>query len=1073
MTDTSGGFRFVSHQRRGLIALPGVAAAGTVSVSATLSDNSTTTPVTIGLNTIADVQGIDTTLVVRQYPRPDATDAETEFFPLVEFAAAELPWLLPTPDSAQGPLPWLALVVVEQQDGVAVTGSGLGRPDVLHIDAPAVPAQELPDPSGAALWAHAFAATSVQTTGSQDPVDLTPASGLAGCRLLAPRRLQPDTTYTAALVPVFAASALAGLGRSAQEVAAALAAPAPNFAWSTTDTSVDLPAYLHWDFSTGDGGDFESLARALVEVPVGPDFGTRPLDLGLAGAGMPLTSTLGAIFRGALTAPGIADQVAWPDPTDADEGSVDTTVVAEIGAAAALTAAAETTTPEGRPAVGPLLYAGPAAGRGDVGAADPATDWFDQLNRDPRERSVAGIATRVLRRNVEDVMAAAWAQVGDVNAANAALTRLQASRAITASIHTRHLSGLSSGRLVAAARPLLGRVALPQNVTGGAVTSDALAAVAASALPAGSTWRGVTTALRPGTRLGDQAGSAGSDPASVAAVGPADAPGRVVSTLSAGLAEPDIVPDGTVGFAAPSAVFGASVSQLLTDSVRAAATSAGFTVPAEGADPATVAQGLDSIAAGAAQLTLQAASGLASQTSASITAVPLPSTVSFSQLGGVLMTAGTLKLTVAQGPVLVHSTADEPHRALLQPAESGSALDAAGDRTEHPAATLASAARAVPNLLPVKPIVGVVPIGQPPIVSRPPVVTAPPVVTPVPVVTPPPVLTPPPVITRAPINLPPVIGTILDPPVGPPVVVQLPGTDQRLVQMRQDYITGVGRFVQPGQASALPAAAGLDLDGARTALLAGLHPAATVATLAAARVPVLAQLNLLANRADPVAPVMAGPVFTDAAYTALVQASHDAFVPGLDAIPPDSVTLVQTNPTFIAAYLAGLNSALGHELLWRGYPTDERGTYWHSFWGAATPDIGPLHQFQGSLPDNVESGTKPLLVLILRGRLLQALPGRRHLLRGRRHRSDRPGAGRLIAVRPPDLPGLRRPGHHPRRLPPDLRRSRGNHRRPGVLVRHRRAPGPAPVRSHRPRSHHHPPAAADVGRADLARPRPE
>ncbi len=962
MTETSGGFRFVSHQRRGLIALPGVAAAGTVSVSATLSDSSTTTPVTIGLNTIADVQGIDTTLVLRQYPRPNATDAEPEFFPLVEFAAPELPWLLPTPDGAQGPLPWLRLVVVEQREGVSVTGSGLGRPDVLHIEGPAVPAQELPDPSDAALWAHAYAATSVQTTGSQDPADLSPGSALAGCRLVAPRRLLPDTSYTAALVPIFAASALAGLGRSDQEVAAALAAPAPNFAWATSDSSVDLPTYLHWDFSTGDGGDFESLARALVEVPVGPDFGTRPLDLGLAGAGIPETSTLGAIFRGALTAPGIADQVAWPDSSDADEGQVDDAVVAEIGAAAALTAAAESTTPQGRPAVGPMLYAGPAAGRGDVAATDPATYWFDQLNRDPRERSVAGIATRVLRRNVEDVMAAAWAQVGDVNAANAALQRLQASRAISASIHTRHLSGLSSGRLVSAARPLLGRVALPQNVTGGQATSDALAAVAASALPAGSTWRGVTTALRPGSRLGDQAGSAGSDPTSVAAVGPADAPGRVLTTLAAGLAEPAIVPDGTVGFAAPSAVFGASVGELLTDSVRAAASSAGFTVPAEGADAAAVAQGLDSITAGAAQLTLQAATGLAAQTSASITAVQLPPSVSFSQLGGVLMTQAQLTVTAAQSPVLVHSTAEEPHRAVLSPEVATSALAAVRDRAEQPAATLATAARGEPNLLPIQPPIGVVPIGQPPVVIHP--------VAPQPVVTPPPIVVAPPVINRPPIHLPPVIGTILDPPTGPPVVVQLPGTDQRLVQMRQAYITGVDRFVQPGQATTLPAAAGLDLDGARTALLAGLHPATTVATLAAARVPVIAGMV----RPDPVAPIMAGPVFTDAAYTPLVQASHDAFVPGLDAIPPDSVTLVQTNPTFIAAYLAGLNSALGHELLWRGYPTDERGTYWHSFWGAATPDIGPLHLFQGSLPDNVTSGTQPLLVLILRGRLLKRYP---------------------------------------------------------------------------------------------------
>jgi hypothetical protein len=118
---------------------------------------------------------------------------------------------------------------------------------------------------------------------------------------------------------------------------------------------------------------------------------------------------------------------------------------------------------------------------------------------------------------------------------------------------------------------------------------------------------------------------------------------------------------------------------------------------------------------------------------------------------------------------------------------------------------------------------------------------------------------------------------------------------------------------------------------------------------------------------------MVGPVFSEAAYTALAAASHDAFVPGLDTTPADSVTLMQTNPTFVAAYLAGLNSALGLELIWRGYPTDERGTYWHSFWGAGE-DIGPLHLFSGGLADNVAPAAKSLLVLVLRGRLLRRYP---------------------------------------------------------------------------------------------------
>jgi hypothetical protein len=913
-----GGFRFVSHQRRGLIALPGVAGSGTFTASAVLSDGSSTTAVTLGLASVADVQGIDSTLVTRQYPRPDASDAETEFFPLVEFASPELPWLLPTPTGPHGPLPWLCLVVVEVRDGVELTGSGPGRLDTLHIGDSARPSEELPDPADSALWAHAFAATAVQAEGTADPVEKTPDVVLAGCRLVAPRRLKPDTSYVACLVPTLAASALAGLGRTDDEVAAALAAAQPNYAWSTTDSSVDLPVYLRWEFSCGDAGDFESLARALHEVVVPPLFGTRPLDLGLAGAGMPATTSLGTVFRGALTAPDIAELPAWPDPADSDQGTVDTSLVREIGAAAALTAAASAALPAGRPAIGPLLYARAAAGRGDVAAAVPAQNWFDQLNRDPRARTVAGLGSRVLRRNAEDVMARAWQQVGEVEEANAVLRRLQMSRAVSASMHERHLSGLSAGRLISAARPLLARVALPAAVTGGLAASDALAAVAASALPAGSTWRGLSVALRPGSRLGDVA--SGATPGAAPAT-PPDAPGRLVAGLVAGIAEPDVLPDGTISMAAPSAVLGANVATLLTDGLRAAATSAGLAAPAPGADAAAVAQGLDSLALAAGRLSTVAATNLASRTGAQIRERPLPASVTFSEANGVLISQDLVRAKALDGPVIVHAPPTHSPPIVLHPPVSAAALGSGATATPHATAALVQAAHAQVSI-PIGTVVAI-PIGKLPISST-------------------------------------------------PVLLQMPKSDARLELMRDAYAQGADRFVRPGMAVALPTADGLDLAGARTELLAKLDPALTVAVMARARVPELAVLERPPT-ADPVAPVMVGPVFGEGAYTALVGASHDAFVPGLDSIPQDSVTLLQTNPTFIVAYLAGLNSALGHELLWRGYPTDERGTYWHSFWGAG-PDIGPLHRFSGGLADNASGGAQPLLVLVLRGRLLRRYP---------------------------------------------------------------------------------------------------
>ena len=42
---------------------------------------------------------------------------------------------------------------------------------------------------------------------------------------------------------------------------------------------------------------------------------------------------------------------------------------------------------------------------------------------------------------------------------------------------------------------------------------------------------------------------------------------------------------------------------------------------------------------------------------------------------------------------------------------------------------------------------------------------------------------------------------------------------------------------------------------------------------------------------------------------------------------------LKTNRRFMEAYMVGLNVEMGRELLWRGFPTDQRGTYFDHFWG--------------------------------------------------------------------------------------------------------------------------------------------
>ena len=55
-------------------------------------------------------------------------------------------------------------------------------------------------------------------------------------------------------------------------------------------------------------------------------------------------------------------------------------------------------------------------------------------------------------------------------------------------------------------------------------------------------------------------------------------------------------------------------------------------------------------------------------------------------------------------------------------------------------------------------------------------------------------------------------------------------------------------------------------------------------------------------------------------------------MPNIHLVEPDSVTLLETNQRFIESYMVGLNHEFARELLWREYPTDQRGSYFRQFW---------------------------------------------------------------------------------------------------------------------------------------------
>lgn len=126
---------------------------------------------------------------------------------------------------------------------------------------------------------------------------------------------------------------------------------------------------------------------------------------------------------------------------------------------------------------------------------------------------------------------------------------------------------------------------------------------------------------------------------------------------------------------------------------------------------------------------------------------------------------------------------------------------------------------------------------------------------------------------------------------------------------------------------------------------------------------------------DPLEPVLGGPSFDTPMFTALRDQSRDFILPGLGDVPPDTLGILQVNPAPIAAFMVGLNHAMNRTLLWRGYPTDQRGTAFQRFWSAQR-DIEPITSWSASsdLATNVVERPGGALVLLVRGKLIERYP---------------------------------------------------------------------------------------------------
>lgn len=188
--------------------------------------------------------------------------------------------------------------------------------------------------------------------------------------------------------------------------------------------------------------------------------------------------------------------------------------------------------------------------------------------------------------------------------------------------------------------------------------------------------------------------------------------------------------------------------------------------------------------------------------------------------------------------------------------------------------------------------------------------------------------------------------------------------------------SAMDRMVTVGDAPLAPAAPAFDLAAAKAGLMTRLDPGVTVSARLAGRLDIRAIVGV--PRRDDLDPVMASPRFNDPMWQAVRDLGPGWLLPGLELVPPDTATLVRTNPAFVAAHMIGLNHEMMRELLWREYPTDQRGTAFRRFWGrrgAQPDDIGAVHAMTQGLAASLLAGDKGEAVLLLRSELLRRYPG--------------------------------------------------------------------------------------------------
>lgn len=428
-----------------------------------------------------DIVGIDKRNIVKNQPGKGITNFESNYLPYVEFYDEDFPWRYSPVSPASGRLqPWLMLVVLKDAEWEKPTQKGDRPLPFFNLlgDTQSVfpPAKQL------WAWAHVHINESIINKNEEmvavgndlekvieefeEVLNRNP--DLAYSRVMCPRKLEPNTSYHAFLIPSYESGRLAGLGLEIPDTV-----KVDQAAWEGLNRPEgnSYPYYHKWEFSTGTLGDFEYLVRLLEAKPIDSRVGTRSMDVqrpginvsGIENPDLDGVLRLGGALRVPIATMGTEDREDFEKYDQWDE--VDYPLPFQKGLASFINLADDYQTMTSKEAnvqygleileegdKDPLITA-PLYGRWHAlqqrllkdreGASLPQNkNWIHQLNLDPRYRVPAGFGTGVVQENQEDYMEAAWRQVGDILEANQKIRSGQFAKAAAEIWYEKHIGAI-------------------------------------------------------------------------------------------------------------------------------------------------------------------------------------------------------------------------------------------------------------------------------------------------------------------------------------------------------------------------------------------------------------------------------------------------------------------------------------------------------------------------------------------------------------------------------------------------------------------------------------------------------